>query len=115
MEKRLLIEARVEAERVLLALDAALRADGTLLHAEERRRIDTAIARARGAMGGLDRDAINAAIDLLDRETHPFAQRRMDRAIAQALTGQTLDAVEASMATDPAPDRGQPKRGAGAS
>ncbi len=112
MEKRLLIEARVEAERVLLALDAALRADGALLQAEERRRIDAAIARARGAMGGLDRDAINAAIDLLDRETHPFAQRRMDRAIAQALKGQSLDEVEASMATDPAPEHGQPRRGA---
>ena len=115
MERRLLIEARVEAERVLLALDAALRADGALLQPAERQKIDAAIARARTAMGGLDRDAINAAIDLLDRETHPFAQRRMDRAIAQALKGQSLDEIEASMATDPTPDRGQPKSGAGAS
>jgi len=115
MERRLLIEARVEAERVLLALDAALRADGALLPPAERQRIDAAIARARTAIAGLDRDAINAAIDLLDRETHPFAQRRMDRAIAQALKGQSLDEIEASMATDPTPDRGQPKSGAGAS
>ena len=112
MEKRLLIEARVEAERVLRALEAALRADGALLEAAERRRIDAAIQRARQAVVGLDRDAINAAIDLLDRETHPFAQRRMDRAIAQALKGQSLDEIEASMATDPAPDHGLPKRGA---
>jgi molecular chaperone HscA len=115
MERRLLIEARVEAERVLLALDAALRADGALLQAAERAKIDAAIARARAAIAGTDRDAINAAIDLLDRETHPFAQRRMDRAIAQALKGQSLDEVEASMATDPAPEHGQPKRGATAS
>ncbi|HNB28798.1 MAG TPA: Fe-S protein assembly chaperone HscA, partial [Alphaproteobacteria bacterium] len=115
MERRLLIEARVEAERVLLALDAALRADGALLQPAERQKVDAAIARARGAIAGLDRDAINAAIDLLDRETHPFAQRRMDRAIALALKGQSLDEIEASMATDPTPDRGQPKSGAAAS
>lgn len=112
MELRLLIEARVEAERVLLALDAALRADGALLSAEERQRIDAAIRRVKSAIAGQDRDAINAAIDLLDRETHPFAQRRMDRAIAQALKGHSLDEVEASMATDPAPEQGQPRRGA---
>jgi molecular chaperone HscA len=114
MERRLLIEARVEADRVLLALDAALRADGALLSQGERKPIDAAIARARQAIAGQDRDAINAAIDLLDRETHPFAQRRMDRAIAQALKGQSLDEVEASMATDPAPDHSHPERGASA-
>ena len=114
MERRLLIEARVEADRVLLALDAALRADGALLSEGERKQIDAAIARARHAVAGQDRDAINAAIDLLDRETHPFAQRRMDRAIALALTGQSLDEIEASMATDPAPDRSHPERGASA-
>jgi molecular chaperone HscA len=110
MEQRLLIEARVEAERVLLALNAALAADGALLSAPERAEIDSAIAKLRHATKGADRDLINAAVDALDHATHGFAQRRMDRAVAQALKGHSLDEVEAGMATDPAPDRSRPGR-----
>src|SRR4029450_2030716 len=50
MEQRLLIQARVEAERVLLALNAALAADGALLSPEERGGIDSAIAKLRHAI-----------------------------------------------------------------
>jgi molecular chaperone HscA len=110
MEQRLLIEARVEAERVLLALNAALAADGPLLSDEERAAIDSAIAKLRQAIKGEDRDLINAAVEGLDHATHAFAQRRMDRAVAQALKGHSLDEVEASMATGPAPDGSRPGR-----
>jgi molecular chaperone HscA len=110
MEQRLLIEARVEAERVLLALNAALAADGALLTQPERAGIDSAIAKLRHAIKGEDRDVINAAVEGLDHATHAFAQRRMDRAVAQALKGHSLDEVEASMATDPTPDRSRPGR-----
>jgi molecular chaperone HscA len=102
MEQRLLIEARVEAERVLLALGAALSADGALLSAQDRAEIDSAIAKLRQSIKGEDRDLINAAVEGLDHATHAFAQRRMDRAVAMALRGHSLDEVEASMATDPA-------------
>jgi molecular chaperone HscA len=92
----------VEAERVLLALNAALAADGSLLSQPERAGIDSAIAKLRQAIKGEDRDLINAAVEGLDHATHAFAQRRMDRAVALALKGHSLDEVEASMATDPA-------------
>jgi molecular chaperone HscA len=105
MEQRLLIEARVEAERVLLALDAALKADGSLLSAAERTAIDSAIAKLSHDTKGADRDLINGAVDELDHATHDFAQRRMDRAVAQALKGHSLDEVEAGMATDPATEQ----------
>ncbi|MEZ5831403.1 MAG: Fe-S protein assembly chaperone HscA [Dongiaceae bacterium] len=110
MEQRLLIEARIEAERVLLALSAALTADGALLSGEERAQMDSAIAKLRQAIKGEDRDLINAAVEALDHATHAFAQRRMDRAVALALKGHSLDEVEASMATDPASDRSRPGR-----
>ena len=55
MEQRLLIEARVEGERVLLALNAALAADGSLLSAAERAGIDSGIAKLRRAIKGEDR------------------------------------------------------------
>jgi molecular chaperone HscA len=102
MEQRLLIEARVEAERVLLALAAALNADGGLLPDAERAEIDSAMGKVRHAIKGDDRDLINAGVDALDQATHGFAQRRMDRAVALALKGHSLDEVEASMATEPA-------------
>lgn len=102
MERRLLIEVRVEAERVLLALAAALKADGSLLPPAERGAIDRASDRLKSAISGTDRDAINAAVEALDQVTHPFAQRRMDRAVQLALKGHSLDEVEASMAPDAA-------------
>jgi hypothetical protein len=37
---------------------------------------------------------------MLEQATHGFAQKRMDRAVAQALKGHSLDEVEKSMATD---------------
>jgi molecular chaperone HscA len=100
MEKRLLIEARVEAERMLLALDAALKSDGDLISASERAGIDDASGKVRAAMAGEDRDRIGAAVEALEKASHPFAQARMDRAMESALKGHSLDEVEASMATD---------------
>ncbi|HEY4163658.1 MAG TPA: Fe-S protein assembly chaperone HscA [Dongiaceae bacterium] len=100
MERRLLIESRVEAERMLLALEAALRSDSDLVPGEERRAIDGLIRKARQAMAGEDRDRIGAAVEVLEKASHPFAQRRMDRAMEQALKGHSLDEVERSMATD---------------
>ena len=56
MTARLLTEARVEARRSLLALDAALAKDGSLLAAEERAALDAGRARLEGAMAGDSRD-----------------------------------------------------------
>jgi molecular chaperone HscA len=100
MDRRLLIEARVEAERMLLALDAALRSDGDLIAPSERAGIDAASGKVRKAMAGEDRDRIGAAVEALEKASHPFAQARMDRAMETALKGHSLDEVEASMATD---------------
>ena len=100
MERRLLIESRVEAERMLLALDAAMKSDGDLIGVEERKAIDRAVTKLRDTVGGEDRDRIGAAVESLEKASHPFAQKRMDRAMETALKGQRLDEVEASMATD---------------
>jgi molecular chaperone HscA len=100
MELRLLIESRVEAERMLLALDAAMKSDGDLIEAGERKAIDAAVAKLRETVAGEDRDRIAAAVEALEKVSHPFAQKRMDRAMETALKGQRLDEVEASMATD---------------
>jgi molecular chaperone HscA len=102
MRRRLLIEAQVDADRVLQALAAALAADGALAPAPEKAAIAAAADRLRAARGGEDRDLINGCIEALEKTALPFAQRRIDRAIGRALAGRSLDEVEASVATGPA-------------
>lgn len=92
--QRLLMEARVEAKRSLLALDAALAKDGTLLTAEERVTIDDGRTRLETAIAGDDRDAINAAAEALEVLSKPFAERRMDRGIREALAGLSVGELE---------------------
>ena len=94
MTRRLLTEARVEARRSLLALEAALAKDGTLLSAEERAAIDAGRARVEGAMAGDSRDEINAAAEALETLSKPFAERRMDRGIREALSGLSVKELE---------------------
>jgi molecular chaperone HscA len=94
MTRRLLTEARVEARRNLLALDSALARDGSLLSAEERAELDDARARIEKAVAGEDRDEINAAAEALETLSKPFAERRMDRGIREALSGMAVTDLE---------------------
>jgi molecular chaperone HscA len=92
--QRLLTEARVEAKRSLLALDAALAKDGALLTTEERAAVDEGRTRLETAIAGDDRDAINAAAEALETLSKPFAERRMDRGIREALAGLSVGDLE---------------------
>ncbi|MGE0152577.1 MAG: Fe-S protein assembly chaperone HscA [Reyranellaceae bacterium] len=95
MDRRLLVEARVEARRAVAALDAALAADADLLDAAERGDIEAARSAVEKAIDGADRDAINAAVEALDRRTQEFAERRMDRGINRALSGMDVEKLAA--------------------
>ena len=92
--QRLLVEARVEARRNLVALEAALAKDGALLAEDERAAIDKGRADLETAMAGEDRDAINAAAEALETLSKPFAERRMDRGIRDALAGLSVGELE---------------------
>jgi molecular chaperone HscA len=94
MTRRLLTESRVEARRGLLALDAALAKDGALLTPEERGEIDAARARLETAIAGDGRDEITAAAESLETLSKPFAERRMDRGIREALSGMSVSDLE---------------------
>ncbi len=91
MTLRLLTEARVEAERMLIAFDAAREVDGDLLHDDERAEIDAFVVGLRELMTGEDRDAIGDATEAFNALTEPFAGRRMDKQIRGALTGVAID------------------------
>jgi molecular chaperone HscA len=91
--RRLLVEARVEAERVLMATRAALTADGELLDAAGHAAITDAMARLESHLAGDDRDRINSGVEELDKISQPFAQARMDRAFNAALKGVAVDSL----------------------
>ena len=91
MQARALVEARVEAERMLDATRSALAADGALLDAPARAAIDTLLAQTEAARSLTDATAIEAAVEALAKGTEAFAALRMNRSIAQALAGQNVD------------------------
>ncbi|RFP77212.1 Fe-S protein assembly chaperone HscA [Hydrogenophaga borbori] len=93
MQARALVEARVDAERLLLATHSALAADGDLLRADERDAIDALMATLRTTAGGEDAAAIEAAIEALAKGTESFAAERMNRGIQQALSGKKIEEV----------------------
>ena len=88
MAARKLREARVEAERMVLATRSALAADGDLLPQDERESLEARLS-ALAAMHG-DADAIDAAVKALAEATEAFAAERMNRSIARALTGRDV-------------------------
>ncbi|TAN50587.1 MAG: Fe-S protein assembly chaperone HscA [Rhodospirillales bacterium] len=94
MTARLLAEARVDAKRNLLAVQAALSHDSDLLSVLEREAIDRAMADVETACGKEDREAILAVSEALEAATKPFAEKRMDRGIRKALAGVSMDSLE---------------------
>ena len=93
MEMRLLTEARVEARRNVLAVQAAMNADRALLTPDDEDNIAGAIAKLEAAMSGEDRDLINEQAEALEDASRPFAEARMDARIRQALAGRNVDQV----------------------
>jgi molecular chaperone HscA len=93
MRLRALREARVDADRLLLATQSALDADGELLSAAQRQVIDALMAALREVSAGDNHDAIDAAAEALAQGTEEFAAARMNRGIRQALAGRSIQDV----------------------
>lgn len=93
MRARALAEEQVEADRIMEATTSALAADGDLVAADERARIDEALATVARLRAGSDHAALRAANATLNRITEPFAARRMDRGVKRVLTGRRVDAL----------------------
>jgi molecular chaperone HscA len=93
MAARALAEAQVDADQLVAATRAALTADGDLLDPPARRAIDDAIAEVLRLRDADDPEALGAAVASLNRATGEFAAQRMDRGVARALTGRSIDAL----------------------
>lgn len=91
---RMLVEQKVDAQRVLESLQSALGQDAQALLSDiELQDINQAIAALETAAAGDDEKQIKSAIEQLDLATSEFAARRMDMSIRKALKGQSVDKV----------------------
>ena len=92
--KRLLIEARNEANTLLAAASRAPENPAwEQLTEEERTRIQVAREYLAHAAMGEDPAAIREAVLILDYATRRFAELMMDAAVSSALRGKTMDAA----------------------
>jgi len=93
MASRALAEARVDADRMVLAVKTALDADADLLSSNERAQIDSLIVGLIDARENGDAATIEAATQALAKGTEAFAAERMNRGIQQALAGKNIESV----------------------
>ncbi|PQA84278.1 Fe-S protein assembly chaperone HscA [Limnohabitans sp. TS-CS-82] len=93
IKARALVEARVDADRMWLATQSALQADGDLLSAQDRTRIDALMAATLDAKKLEDAAAIEAITEALAKGTEAFAAQRMNRGIQHALAGQNIENI----------------------
>jgi len=93
IKTRALVEARVDADRMWLATQSALQADGDLLSKEERSHIEILMAATLEAKKLEDAAAVEAATEALAKGTEAFAAQRMNRGIQNALSGQHIETI----------------------
>jgi molecular chaperone DnaK (HSP70) len=98
-EARLLIEARNEAESVVLATEKSLRRPdfaqlaGREVPPSEIANIDRALVALKAAMAGTDREAIHAATHALNDVTRHLAEVMMNNSLREALAGKSVNDV----------------------
>jgi molecular chaperone HscA len=94
MQARALVEARVDADRMLLATRSALQADGHLLSQDERTAIDGLMDQLVKAIATqTDAKALEDQTMALAKGTEAFAAERMNQSIQKALAGQSIQNV----------------------
>ncbi len=89
--RRALKEAQVEAQRLIEAVQSALKSDNDLLTKDQHTVIENAVARLQSAALGEDRRQISQAMNDLEAETRTFAAQRMDKTIRKAMAGRRIE------------------------
>jgi len=93
MHVRAVVEARVDADRMMLATLGALQADGDLLEADQRAEIEQQVRQLRSICDVTDAKAIEGATQALAKATEAFAAMRMNRGIQRALSGKNIESI----------------------
>ena len=86
-------EAKVEAEGLMAAVQAALDLDADLLDEAELSHIQSLMAQLHNSLPNHTADQIRAAVQALSHATDNFAARRMDRNIQRALGGVSVESL----------------------
>ena len=93
MYVRAVVEARVDADRMILATRSALQADGDLLNDAQRAELEQLMRQVRAACDLEDPPAIEAITAMLAKSTEAFAAMRMNRGIQRALAGKNIETI----------------------
>ena len=93
MQARAVTEARVDADRMILATVSALDADGDLLDDAQRAEINRLMLDVQAARTLEDAKAIEDITLTLAKGTEAFAAMRMNRGIQKALSGKNISFI----------------------
>lgn len=94
IKARALTEAKVDADRMLIATRSALDADGEILEPAERTAIEALMDQLRAvAAASQDAAEVEAATQALAKGTESFAAERMNHSIRKALAGKNVEAI----------------------
>ena len=94
IKARTLTEARVDADRLLLATQTALNDDGGILGQTVRQEIEALMARLREIAAASEQAVdIEDATQALAKGTEAFAADRMNESIRKALSGKNVQAI----------------------
>ncbi|MDD2914905.1 MAG: Fe-S protein assembly chaperone HscA [Gallionella sp.] len=94
MQARALREQQTEAQQLLEAVQHALEQDGELLDQAMRAKIETRMGALRDTLSSSDHLTIRRATTALNDSTVSFAQKRMDKSVASALSGKNISELE---------------------
>jgi len=90
MKVRSLLEARNEANNIILSSDKFLKQHNGILSDEEKTKTIALLNELKKSVVETDKDAINLAMEQLNEYTAPLAHRAMDITIAEAMKGEQL-------------------------
>ena len=90
LKARQLIEARTEAEAILMATEKALKQGAHLVTEEDLSMIRASMAAVQSAKSGADHKAIRAKMADLEKATHHLAEVLMDTSLKEALENKKL-------------------------
>ena len=94
MELRKLNESRVEAERVIYALEQALKKDGkSLLNTKELKMINKGLDLLKKATLSNNPDLINNAIKKIEKKSEFYVEKRMNSSIKSLIAGKNIDDI----------------------
>ncbi|MEM1214606.1 MAG: molecular chaperone DnaK [Bacteroidota bacterium] len=90
MATRALLEARNEANSVLLATDKFLSQNADWMTEEQTAGVKQHAESLRQAVAGTDKDAINVAMETLNEYARPLAHEALDKNVAKAMKGEQV-------------------------